>query len=237
MDDDTAEKRSGVEPTRKLRHTHRVIATEPKSLVGRTNELATLITGVRDESGDATTWLVGGDAGVGKSRLIEELAVALANEDVTVVIGSCVHTAHSSLPFAAVTDAMSRLRPHLDPDELQIELGEVEALDRLAPESKVRSAPGESEPVAISGRSQLRMFEAVRRLLDAVGRRRRVCVVLEDLHWADASTRDLLGYLATHVDGGRVTLVGTYRSDDLSRTHPFRPVLAELRRHPRVRHL
>lgn len=220
-----------------LGHTHRVIAAAPRSHVGRTDELATLVAGVRDERRVATTWLIGGDAGVGKSRLIEELATRLADENVTVVIGSCVHTAESSLPFAAVTDAVSRLRRHLEPDELQLELGGVDVLDRLAPVARSSSSPGEDESVTVDGRSQLQMFEAVRRLLDGAGRRRRVCVVLEDLHWADASTRDLLGYLATHLDGGRVTLVGTYRSDDLSRTHPFRPVLAELRRHPRVRHL
>jgi DNA-binding CsgD family transcriptional regulator len=214
-----------------------VIATVPTSLVGRTDELAALVAGVCDERRDATTWLIGGDAGVGKSRLIEELAATLADEEVTVVIGSCVHTAQSSLPFAAVTDAISRLRPHLDHDELQAELGGVDVLDRLAPEASGRSLPVEAGAIAVAGGSQLRMFEAVRRLLDGAGRRRRICVVLEDLHWADASTRDLLGYLATHLDGGRVTLVGTYRSDDLSRTHPFRPVLAELLRHPRVRHL
>ena len=220
-----------------LGHNQRVTASAPTSLVGRTDELATLVAGVCDETREATTWLIGGDAGVGKSRLIEELAATLAGDDVTVVIGSCVHTAQSSLPFAAVTDAISRLRPHLDPDELQTELGGVDVLDRLAPETPGRPLPVEGDPVAVAGGSQLRMFEAVRRLLDDAGRRRRICVVLEDLHWADASTRDLLGYLATHLDGGRVTLVGTYRSDDLSRTHPFRPVLAELLRHPRVRHL
>jgi DNA-binding CsgD family transcriptional regulator len=212
-----------------------VIATAPVSFVGRTDELASLVAGVRDERSDANTWLIGGDAGVGKSRLIEELATTLADDDVTVVIGSCVHTAQSSLPFAAVTDAISRLRPHLDPDELEVDLGGVDLLERLAPEVPGRSHPVEGEPVA--GRSQLLMFEAVRRLLDVAARRRQVCVVLEDLHWADASTRDLLGYLATHLHGGRIKIVGTYRADDLSRTHPFRPVLAELLRRPHVRHL
>lgn len=212
-------------------------AAVPSSLVGRVDELATLVAGVCDERRDATTWLVGGDAGVGKSRLIEELAVTLADADVTVVIGSCVHTAQSSLPFAAVTDAISRLRVHLDVDELHPELAAVDVLDRLAPDAPGPSTAVDGESAVVGGGSQLRMFEAVRRLFDGAGRRRRVCVVLEDLHWADASTRDLLGYLATHLDGGRVTIVGTYRSDDLSRTHPFRPVLAELLRHPRVRHL
>src|SRR6202034_4676476 len=78
------------------------------------------------------------------------------------------------------------------------------------------------------------MFGPVLGLLAELSARAPVLLVLEDLHWADASTRDLLTFLLRMLHGERVAIIGTYRTDDLYRRHPLRPVVADLRRLPSV---
>jgi len=84
---------------------------------------------------------------------------------------------------------------------------------------------------------QGRLFELLLGLLERVGAERPALLVVEDLHWADRSTRDLLAYLVRNLRHGRLLLVATYRSDELHRRHPLRPFLAELDRGRRVERL
>jgi DNA-binding CsgD family transcriptional regulator len=84
---------------------------------------------------------------------------------------------------------------------------------------------------------QLRVFDAVLSVLDDVTAARPALVVLEDLHWADRSSRDLLVFLLARLGGQRLLVLATYRSDDLHRRHPLRPVLSELVRLPAVERL
>ena len=81
------------------------------------------------------------------------------------------------------------------------------------------------------------MLDAVRAVLVGLAERSPVLLVLEDLHWADRATRDLVAFLARTLRSGRVTLVVSYRSDELHRRHPLRPLLAELVRLPVVERL
>ncbi len=82
-----------------------------------------------------------------------------------------------------------------------------------------------------------RLFELTARLLERVAARHTVVLVLEDLHWADASTRHLIAYLVRTLRTGRLVVLATYRSDDIHRRHPLRPLLAELDRLRTVRRL
>ena len=84
---------------------------------------------------------------------------------------------------------------------------------------------------------QGRLFELLLGLLERVGVERRTVLVVEDLHWADRSTRDLLAFLVRNLRRGRLLLLLTYRSDELHRRHPLRPFLAELDRSRRVERL
>jgi DNA-binding CsgD family transcriptional regulator len=103
-------------------------------------------------------------------------------------------------------------------------------LGRLLPESGTAAPAGGDE----SGMARQQMLGAVLGLLAELAAAAPVLLVLEDLHWADASTRDLLTFLSRVLRTERVAIVGTYRTDDLHRRHPLRPVLAELRRLPTV---
>jgi DNA-binding CsgD family transcriptional regulator len=87
---------------------------------------------------------------------------------------------------------------------------------------------GESVP---EGASQAHVFEALLALFDRLGP---VALVIEDLHWADPSTRDFLTFLVRNARAEPLFMLATYRSDELHRRHPLRPVLAELERAPRV---
>ncbi|TXS53690.1 hypothetical protein EAO75_05910 [Streptomyces sp. uw30] len=204
--------------------------------VGRATELETLNDALaRAAAGEPQAWVIGGEAGVGKTRLVEEFATAAAREGAVVVLGGCVEIGADGLPFAPFSTALRALRREL-PDELTAAAaGQEEELARLLPEL------GESAPSRGSDRSDeegiARLFELTARLLERVAAGRTVVVALEDLHWADASTRHLLAYLLRTLRTGRLIVLATYRSDDIHRRHPLRPLLAELDRLRTVRRI
>ncbi len=137
------------------------------------------------------------------------------------------------MAYAPMVEALRSLARIVDPGELERVLGGAGGeLARLVPELGV-PAPGEqaSGPLAPS-----RLFELVLGVLHRLAERAPVLLVVEDLHWADQSTRDLLGFLVRNLRAG-VALVLTYRSDELHRRHPLRPFLAELDRSGRAERL
>lgn len=204
--------------------------------VGRATELETLHDALaRAAAGEPQALVIGGEAGVGKTRLVEEFATAAAREGTVVVLGGCVEIGADGLPFAPFSTALRALRREL-PDELAAAAaGQEEELARLLPEL------GETAPAHGGNRSDeegmARLFELTARLLERVAADRTVVVALEDLHWADASTRHLLAYLFRTLRTGRLVVLATYRSDDIHRRHPLRPLLAELDRLRTVRRI
>ncbi|GAB2951315.1 LuxR family transcriptional regulator [Streptomyces pseudoechinosporeus] len=175
--------------------------------------------------------LVGGEAGVGKTRLIEEFATAAGRAGAVVALGGCVEIGADGLPFAPFSTALRALRRQL-PDELAAAAaGQEEELARLLPELGDTSRGRHDEE------GMARLFELTVRLLERVAAERTVVVLLEDLHWADASTRHLLAYLFRTLRSGRLVVVATYRADDVHRRHPLRPLLAELDRLRTVRRI
>ncbi|MEV5612166.1 AAA family ATPase [Streptomyces sp. NPDC052225] len=197
--------------------------------VGRADELGVLNTALeRAAAGEPQALLLGGEAGVGKTRLVEEFAGAACDRDAVVVTGGCVEIGADGLPFAPFSTALRALRRKL-PDEFDAAAaGREDELARVLPELGMHAAPG------FEGRGDesatARLFELTARLLERVAAEHTVVVVLEDLHWADASTRHLLSYLFRTLRSGRLAVVATYRADDVHRRHPLRPLLAELDR-------
>ncbi|MFF4350737.1 AAA family ATPase [Streptomyces sp. NPDC001530] len=201
--------------------------------VGRADELGVLNDALaRAAAGEPQALLLGGEAGVGKTRLLEEFAAAAGREGAVVAYGGCVEIGADGLPFAPFSTALRTLRRHL-PDELATAAaGQEEELARLLPElgETTRGRRYDEEGMA-------RLFELTARLLERVAADRTVVVALEDLHWADASTRHLLAYLFRTLRTGRLVVVATYRADDIHRRHPLRPLLAELDRLRTVRRI
>ncbi|SNS27953.1 helix-turn-helix transcriptional regulator [Actinomadura mexicana] len=198
-------------------------------LIGRAAELAELTTALdRAAAGGAGVVLVSGDAGVGKTHLVSALTAAAADRGCAVLVGQCAELGES-MPYLPLTDALWAAAHAGTPeaDEVRAALDARPALARLLPD-------GEGGPGAGSELGQQQLFGAVLGLLGELGGERPVLLVLEDLHWADRSTRHLLTFLSRVLQRERVCLVGTYRSDDLHRRHPLRPVVAELLRLPNV---
>jgi DNA-binding NarL/FixJ family response regulator len=196
-------------------------------MVGRDDELSRLLTLLDDaEAGRSVVALVSGDAGVGKTRLISEVTRLAAGRGFTVLSGQCAELG-DSVPYLPLADA---LRGAAHSTGVRDALSSRPALSRLLPE-------GGEGPIADSDRSGLarqQMFGGVLGLLAELAAVAPVLLVLEDLHWADASTRDLVTFLSRMLHRERVALIGSYRTDDLHRRHPLRPVVAELLRLPSV---
>ncbi|MEU9213342.1 AAA family ATPase [Streptomyces sp. NPDC048415] len=201
--------------------------------VGRADELGVLNDALaRAAAGEPQALLLGGEAGVGKTRLLEEFAAAAGREGAVVACGGCVEIGADGLPFAPFSTALRALRRRL-PDELAAAAaGQEEELARLLPElaEATRGRRYDEEGMA-------RLFELTARLLERVAADRTVVVALEDLHWADASTRHLLAYLFRTLRSGRLVVIASYRADDIHRRHPLRPLLAELDRLRTVRRI
>ncbi len=204
-----------------------VLRVSAGRMVGRDDELGRLLTLLDDaEAGRSVVALVSGDAGVGKSRLVGEATRLAAGRGFTVLSGQCAELG-DSVPYLPLADA---LRGAAFSGAVRDALSSRPALSMLLPEG----GGGLTVDSDRSGLARQQMFGGVLGLLTELAAAGPVLLVLEDLHWADASTRDLVTFLSRMLHRERVALIGTYRTDDLHRRHPLRPVVAELLRLPGV---
>jgi ATP/maltotriose-dependent transcriptional regulator MalT len=188
-------------------------------LVGRDAELSDLMA-VLDEAIDGAPGVVllGGEAGVGKTRLVEEAAARAAAAGARVLVGSCVELGGEGLPFAPLADALRSLMRVTPPEALDGFLGPARIeLARLLPELDPDAAHGET--------SAARLLELVLGIIQRLAADRPLMFVIEDLHWGDRSTLDLVTLLVRALRATRVLAVVTFRSDELHRAHPLRPLL------------
>ena len=208
------------------------VTTAP--LVGRDAELEdlTLRLGIV-ASGDPRPGgivLLAGDAGVGKTRLLTALRDRALDLGWQVVAGHCLDFADSALPYLPFSEILGRLQVS-SPEVLASVASHHPALHRLAPGRRMMDEGGEG--ATGSGASigphvdRSALFDAVHALFEAAAEQQPLLLVVEDLHWADQSTRDLMSFLFTRPFSQPVALVASYRSDDLHRKHPLRAKVAE----------
>ncbi|MDG4832299.1 AAA family ATPase [Solwaraspora sp. WMMD1047] len=205
-------------------------------LVGRQSELAALREAYKRVRGDEpAAVLLGGEAGVGKSRLIEEFGRQVVADGGRLLVGQCLELGEEGLPFAPFAAALREVLRRDGPGPFQ---GYEPELARLLPElARVPAASADPTPVPVRGMAQIApdvqrgyLFELVGELFARLAAQRPLVLVIEDLHWADRSTRDLVAFLVRAVRPAGVLLICSYRSDELHRGHPLRPFLAELDR-------
>ena len=166
--------------------------------------------------------LLGGDAGIGKTRVLTELVTAAREADHRVLVGHCLDLGDSAMPFQPFVEALAALEP-----------AEREEMLALSPALAGLLA----SPEADDGAERADILSAVALALDTLAARRPLLLVVEDAHWADASTRHLLQFVLARRFTNPVSLIVSYRTDDLHRRHPLRAAVAEWSRLPGVRRL
>ena len=180
----------------------------PRSdLVGREREqqrLSALLNSV--VSGQGRLILIGGEAGIGKSALVLELTAEAAIRGVSVLTGHCYDLGVTP-PYGPWRELLARL-----PSD-----------DKLPLIPGALSDDGDPEP---GGEAML--FRHALEILKAVSAKNAAIVVLEDLHWADPASLDLLRYLARHLPELPLLLIATYRPDEVARSHPLSQLLPAL---------
>ncbi len=141
--------------------------------------------------------------------------------------------AEGELPYAPIVGALRMLEGDTSDDDAGRVSAEALALFVAEPGPEDRSA------MSVSGRegAQARLFARVMASLTDLSRDRGLMLVVEDLHWADRSTRDFLAFLVRNARRARIAVVVSYRIDELHRVHPLRPFVRELERAARVRRI
>jgi DNA-binding CsgD family transcriptional regulator len=181
-------------------------------------------------AGRPVVTLISGDAGVGKTRLVTELAARAGESGFTVLSGRCAELG-DAVPYLPLADALRDATTGPCPGAPLLDaLAARPVLSRLLPDRNESQPAGGDMP----GLVQQQLFGAVLGLLTELAASSPVLLVLEDVHWADQSTRDLLTFLSRMLHAERIAVVATYRSDDMHRRHPLRPLVAELLRLPTV---
>ncbi|WP_088289484.1 LuxR family transcriptional regulator [Kineosporia sp. A_224] len=198
--------------------------------VGRAEPLRRLA-GLLDgaAAGRPAAVVVGGDAGVGKTRLVAELDALARARGFVVATGRSVDLGAGGLPYLPFVDAVRSLTRTDGPaaDVVRHSTAEWPVLLHLV------GRAGDSPRLDDSDR--LPLFDAAASLLARLAEEvAPLLLVLEDVHWADPSTRDLLRFLLSRLGSERLLVTLTVRTDDLHRRHPVRPLLAELVRLPGV---
>lgn len=206
--------------------------------VGRIGELAELELAVRETAGGTpVVVLLGGESGVGKTRLIGELERRLAGADESTLVlrGESIEQRDGELPYAPLLGALRPLVRERHPALEQ--LSQVSRADLATLLPALGGGGGAPRHDGDDPSGQMRLFEALLELLDLLGNSQPVALVLEDVHWADRSTRAFASFLARGLRTERVALILTYRIDELHRRHPLLPLLAELERLERTRRI
>jgi DNA-binding CsgD family transcriptional regulator/tetratricopeptide (TPR) repeat protein len=203
------------------------------TFVGRLEELQ-ILEAARRRAADAepAVVLVGGEAGVGKTRLAAELTARCATDQMRVLSGSCVPVGGGALPYAPIVEILRTLLTDVGLGAVRELVGPSwPELARLLP---ALGAPDPSGPPDHT--AQARLFELLLGLLGRLGEQAPLVLVVEDLHWADRSTRDLLAFLVRNLRRERLLLVVTYRNDEPGQER-LGPYLAELDRHGPVQRI
>ncbi|MEA2784905.1 MAG: hypothetical protein QOF71_1009, partial [Candidatus Eremiobacteraeota bacterium] len=177
--------------------------------------------------------LVGGEAGIGKTRLVREFAAFCEAH------GAQVYTAGTTLPetvpyqpFVTLLRVVAPLAATVSVDPLWLS-----AISALAPSVAEHAPDLPPLPAVDPGRERIRLFEACSSVWEAVATRRPVVLVIEDVQWAGAATLGLLEHLARGASRSRVLIVATYREDDLALSHHLRATRRRLERDGSASHI
>jgi DNA-binding SARP family transcriptional activator len=250
----------GLEPSRRLRALEQAILRQDRSLdlarpsrrgppaayvdqqasgsrpgsvfVGREGELAALLVALDDAlAGRGRLLVIGGEPGIGKSRLAEELARTATGSGADVLWGRCWE-AGGAPPYWPWVQAIRSYAREADHERLRREMGaDAAEIADVVPEVREQvpdlpPSPAIDDPQA----ARFRLFDSIAAFLKRAARTRPLVLVLDDLHWADEGSLRLLEFVLRELTDAHLLLIGTYRDVELSRRHPLSQTLAELTR-------
>ena len=199
-------------------------------LVGRDDDLAALGAALADSQSRAgRVFLVAGDPGTGKSRLVRDFVSRVRSDGITTLWGACSEF-DLTLPFLPFNEAIGTHIAGTDATGLREQLGPLaDAVAAIVPQLS-REVP-QAGDLSDAG-ARLRLFEGVVAVLRAVALAAQTgaVFVVEDVQWADASTRELLDFVVRRTRQLPLLLVMTYRCDEVGASHPLRVVLDGWRR-------
>lgn len=201
-----------------------VVAPREAPLVGRVGEQQTLDAALGDAAtGTPCAYLVHGEAGVGKTRLVQEICEHARRRGFTVLWGRCVRLGAIEASYHPLLRALNEWAEDADPAERTSVLGSAATVDELASGA---STNGSSRPEGL--------FAAVDSVIGAIAGRGPTVLVVDDLQWADSASRDALAYLIAGFHRQRLAVLATYRDEDLVAGHSLHGWLADARRLPAV---
>ncbi len=209
--------------------------SSPK-LVGRDGEVAVIVREIdASAAGSPRFVVVRGEAGIGKSRLVQEATDTVRGRGAMVLVGECLDIGSGGLPYLPVAAALRGLARAVTPETLDDLLGPARGdLAAIVPELATEAPAPVLEDTAPgplpSGLGQARLFERMLGLLGALSKAGPTVLVIEDVHWIDRATRDLVTFLSRNLTTERLAVILTSRVDDLPRGHPILAWLAEIER-------
>jgi DNA-binding SARP family transcriptional activator len=213
-------------------------AAADRLLIGREREMTRLDTALEQAGrGSGEVLLVLGEPGVGKTRLVEELAIHARSAEAHLAWGRC-YEGQGAAAFWPWTQIITALFDQGDPETLRAALG-VGAGDiaLIVPEVK-ELVPGVELPPVIDGdAARTRLYDAVSRFFMRLAWHAPLVLAIEDIHWADLPSLQLLGVLASRAHEAGILIVATFRDVDPLITGPLADALAGLARYPGVSHL
>jgi ABC-type oligopeptide transport system substrate-binding subunit/DNA-binding SARP family transcriptional activator len=191
-------------------------------LAGRDDELAFLAESWQlAEEGQGRLVLISGEAGVGKTLLVEEFANHLRSRGVRILWGNCYEYGRA-LPYQPVAEALGTVLAALTAEELRaFPSWSLEEVARLVPEILEKRAGLQAAAAISSDEQRSRLFDGVGRVLTGLSSSGTILVVFEDLHWASESTVQLVHYLARRLSDHPVLMLGSFRSEEVGLEHPL----------------
>lgn len=201
-------------------------ALPPTAMVAREMELARIVDRLGDVAvGEGNCVLISGEPGVGKTRLAQEIMLAASTSSFLVFTGRC-YDPQRAVPFFPLREALAQAYNLVSPEVRAQVAARWASLSHLLPDHPIPTAPA----APTNHEEQQRLFAAVTAFIRAASAEAPVALLLDDLHWSDASTVYLLAHLARQTRADRVLILGTFRDTDVDQTHPLHDALLDLTR-------
>ncbi len=203
-------------------------------LIGRRNELARLRRLWSEAlAGECVLALISGEPGVGKTRLARELIATARLAGATVLSGGC-YEYEATTPFLPFVEALREWVREESPERLRAVVDtSAPEIVRMAPEAEAILGAPPPRPPLTPGEERLRLFDSLARAFQRMAAPNGLLIFLDDLHWADSGTLQLLHYLLRRLRHDRVLILVAYREVELDRSHPLAEAIVEWNRERR----